>query len=106
MKQEEGQSIHSIEQAVASDEMTRVLEDTRRNHAINYDEDKRNNRFGPLTDPSEDPRRKSWRKESVLAVGGIRISRNLPIRSKMAFKSHLPINSPFFLRSRDINIRA
>lgn len=55
MKQEEGQSIHSIEQAVASDEMTRVLEDTRRNHAINYDEDKRNNRFGPLTDPSEDP---------------------------------------------------
>lgn len=86
--------------------MTRVLEDTRRNHAINYVEDKRNNRFGPLTDPSEDPRRKSWRKESVLAVGGIRISRNLPIRSKMAFKSHLPINSPFFLGSRAINIRA
>lgn len=86
---------------MASDEMTRVLEDTRRNHAINYVEDKRNNRFGPLTDPSEDPRRKSWRKESVLAVGGIRISRNLPIRSKMAFKSHLPINSLFFLRSRD-----
>lgn len=103
MKQEEGQSIHSIEQAVVSDEMTRVLEDTRRNHAINYVEDKRNNRFGPLTDPSEDPRRKSWRKESVLAVGGI--SRNSPIRSKMAFKSHLPINSPFFLRSRAINIR-
>lgn len=63
MKQEEGQSIHSIEQAVASDEMTRILEDTRRNHAINYDEDKRNNRFGPLTDPSEDPRRKSWRRK-------------------------------------------
>lgn len=81
MKQKEGQSIHSIEQAVASDEMTRVLEDTRRNHAINYDEDKRNNRFGPLTDPSEDPRRKSWRKESVLAVGGI--SQNL---SKLAHK--------------------
>lgn len=81
MKREEGQS-SGKERAVASDEMTRVLEDTRRNHAINYDEDKRNNRFGPLTDPS---RRKSSRKGSVLAVGGI--SRNSPIGSKMTLKS-------------------
>lgn len=62
---------------------------------INYNEDRRNNRFGPLTDPS---RRKSSQKESSPLVVSLAESR-VTQGSKTAWNSHvLPANSVNFPR--------